>query len=60
MKVEESLNAIFDESSLPTKLSPLVDDGVGEEEAITKNTKIVNINNEEDESIEVDELVNIK
>nr|GEU72906.1 hypothetical protein [Tanacetum cinerariifolium] len=33
----------------PTKLSPLVDDDVGEEEAIRKNTKIVNINNEEDE-----------
>ncbi|GJR92550.1 retrovirus-related pol polyprotein from transposon TNT 1-94 [Tanacetum coccineum] len=39
------------------KLSPLVDDDVGEEEAIRKNTKIVNINNEEDESIEVDEIV---
>nr|GEW77753.1 zf-CCHC domain-containing protein/UBN2 domain-containing protein [Tanacetum cinerariifolium] len=43
----------------PTKLSPFVDD-VGEEEAIRKNTKIVNTNNEEDESIEVDEIVNIK
>ncbi|GJW08439.1 retrovirus-related pol polyprotein from transposon TNT 1-94 [Tanacetum coccineum] len=46
----------------PTKLSLLVDDDVGEEEAIKKNTKIVNNNNEEeeDESIEVDEIVNIK
>ncbi|GJR58504.1 reverse transcriptase domain-containing protein [Tanacetum coccineum] len=44
----------------PTKLSPLVDDDVGEEEAIKKNTKVVNNNNEEDESIEVDEIVNIK
>ncbi|GJY95033.1 retrovirus-related pol polyprotein from transposon TNT 1-94 [Tanacetum coccineum] len=60
MKVEESLNVTFDESSPPTKLSPLVDDDVGEEEAIRKNTKIVNINNEEDESIEVDEIINIK
>ncbi|GJY74899.1 retrovirus-related pol polyprotein from transposon TNT 1-94 [Tanacetum coccineum] len=60
MKVEESLNVTFDESPPPTKLSPLVDDDVGEEEAIRKNTKIVNINNEEDESIEVDEIVNIK
>ncbi|GKB83615.1 retrovirus-related pol polyprotein from transposon TNT 1-94, partial [Tanacetum coccineum] len=42
------------------KLSPLVDDDVGEEEAIRKNTKIVNTNNEEDESIEVEEIVNIK
>ncbi|GJX18245.1 retrovirus-related pol polyprotein from transposon TNT 1-94 [Tanacetum coccineum] len=60
MKVEESLNVTFDESPPPTKLSPLVDDDVGEEEAIRKNTKIVNTNNEEDESIEVDEIVNIK
>ncbi|GJS19372.1 retrovirus-related pol polyprotein from transposon TNT 1-94 [Tanacetum coccineum] len=34
MKVEESLNVTFDESPPPTKLSPLVDDDVGEEEAI--------------------------
>ncbi|GJY48757.1 retrovirus-related pol polyprotein from transposon TNT 1-94 [Tanacetum coccineum] len=60
MKVEESLNVIFDESPPPTKLSPLVVDDVGEEEAIKKNTKVVNNNNEEDESIEVDEIVNIK
>ncbi|GKA36867.1 retrovirus-related pol polyprotein from transposon TNT 1-94 [Tanacetum coccineum] len=60
MKVEESLNMIFDESPPPTKLSPLIDDDVGKEEAIKKNTKIVNTNNEEDESIEVDEIVNIK
>ncbi|GKD86240.1 hypothetical protein Tco_1357394 [Tanacetum coccineum] len=60
MKVEESLNMTFDESPPPTKLSPLVDDDVGEEEAIRKNTKIVNTNNEEDESMEVEEIVNIK
>ncbi|GJT79775.1 retrovirus-related pol polyprotein from transposon TNT 1-94 [Tanacetum coccineum] len=60
MKVEESLNVTFDESPPPTKLSPLVDDDVGEEEAIINNTKVVNYNNEEDESIEVDEVVNIK
>ncbi|GKD52080.1 retrovirus-related pol polyprotein from transposon TNT 1-94 [Tanacetum coccineum] len=60
IKVEESLNVTFDESPPPTKLSPLVDDDVGEEEAIRKNTKIININNKEDESIEVDEIVNIK
>ncbi|GJY17918.1 hypothetical protein Tco_0389409, partial [Tanacetum coccineum] len=60
MKVEESLNVTFDESPPPTKLSPLVDDDVGEEEATRKNTKIVNTNNEKDESIEVDEIVNIK
>ncbi|GKC71908.1 retrovirus-related pol polyprotein from transposon TNT 1-94 [Tanacetum coccineum] len=60
MKVEESLNVTFDESPPPTKLSPLGDDDVGEEEAIRKNTKIVITNNEEDESIEVDEIINIK
>ncbi|GKA07066.1 hypothetical protein Tco_0686290 [Tanacetum coccineum] len=60
MKVEESLNVTFDESPHPTKLSPLVDDDVGEEKAIRNNTKVVNNNNEEDESIEVDEVVNIK
>nr|GEY46396.1 reverse transcriptase domain-containing protein [Tanacetum cinerariifolium] len=59
MKVKESLNVTFNESP-PTKLSPLVDDDVGEEEAIRKNTKIINIDNEENESIEVDEIVNIK
>nr|GEV30871.1 copia protein [Tanacetum cinerariifolium] len=47
-------------SILLPKLSPLVDDDVSEEESIRKNTKIVNTNNEEDESIEVDEIVNIK
>ncbi|GKE31290.1 retrovirus-related pol polyprotein from transposon TNT 1-94 [Tanacetum coccineum] len=39
----------------------MVDDDVGEEEAIKNNTKVVKSNNnEEDESIEVDEVVNIK
>ncbi|GJX61457.1 hypothetical protein Tco_0294357 [Tanacetum coccineum] len=60
MKVEESLNVTFDKSPPPTKLSPLVDDDVGEEEAIENHTKLVNNNNVEDESIEVDEVVNIK
>ncbi|GKB79190.1 retrovirus-related pol polyprotein from transposon TNT 1-94 [Tanacetum coccineum] len=58
--VEESLNVTFDEIPPPTKLSPLLDDDVGEEEAIKRNTKVVNNNNEEDESIEVDKIVNIK
>ncbi|GJS66670.1 hypothetical protein Tco_0681234 [Tanacetum coccineum] len=60
ISIEESLNVTFDESPPPTKLSPLVDDDVGEEEAIKRNTKVVNNINEEDESIEVDEIVNIK
>ncbi|GJZ60964.1 hypothetical protein Tco_0617101, partial [Tanacetum coccineum] len=60
MKVKESLNMEFNETSPPTKLSPLVDDDVGEEEAIENNTKVLNNSNKEDESIEVDEVVNIK
>ncbi|GKA78764.1 retrovirus-related pol polyprotein from transposon TNT 1-94 [Tanacetum coccineum] len=60
MKVKESLNVTFDESPPPTKLSPLVDDDVGEEEAIENNIKVVNNNNIEDEFVEVDEVVNIK
>nr|GEU39542.1 hypothetical protein [Tanacetum cinerariifolium] len=60
MKVEELVKVTFDESPLPTKLLPLVDDDVGEEESIKKNTRVVNNKNEEDESIEVDEVVNIK
>ncbi|GKB18391.1 hypothetical protein Tco_0852314 [Tanacetum coccineum] len=60
MKVKESLNVIFDESPPYTKLSPLVDDDVGVEQAIRKNTTIVNTNNKEEESIEVDEIVSIK
>ncbi|GKB60194.1 retrovirus-related pol polyprotein from transposon TNT 1-94, partial [Tanacetum coccineum] len=58
--VEESLKVTFDESPSPTKLSPLVDDDVGEEEAIERNIKVGNNNNIEDESIEIDEVVNIK
>ncbi|GKD18568.1 hypothetical protein Tco_1207726 [Tanacetum coccineum] len=60
MKVKESLNVIFDESAPPTKISPLVDDDVGEEETIENNIRVVNNNNLKDESIEVDEVVNIK
>ncbi|GJU19540.1 hypothetical protein Tco_1152882 [Tanacetum coccineum] len=55
MNVEESLNVTFDESPPPTKLSLLVDDDVGEEEAIENNTKVLNNNN-----VEVDKVVNIK
>ncbi|GJW00931.1 hypothetical protein Tco_1556182 [Tanacetum coccineum] len=60
MKVKESLNVTFDESPPPTKLSSLVDDDVGEEEAIKNNIKVVNNNNIEDESVEVDDVINIK
>ncbi|GJR86398.1 retrovirus-related pol polyprotein from transposon TNT 1-94, partial [Tanacetum coccineum] len=57
---EESLNKTFDESPPPTKLSPLVDDDIGEEEAIENNVKVANDNNIEDESLEVEKVVNIK
>ncbi|GJR37012.1 retrovirus-related pol polyprotein from transposon TNT 1-94 [Tanacetum coccineum] len=60
MKVEESLNVTLNESPPPTKLSPLVDDDIGEEKAIENNIKVVNNNNIEDESIEVDNVINIK
>ncbi|GJX22062.1 hypothetical protein Tco_0226507 [Tanacetum coccineum] len=56
MKVEESLNVTFDEIPLPTKLSQLVDDDVGEEEAIERKVKVDN-NNVEVESIEVDKYI---
>ncbi|GJZ76453.1 retrovirus-related pol polyprotein from transposon TNT 1-94, partial [Tanacetum coccineum] len=58
MKVEESLNVTLDESPPPIKSSPLVDDDVGEEEAIEGKVKVDN--NVETESIEVYEVVNIK
>nr|GEW31963.1 alpha/beta hydrolases superfamily protein [Tanacetum cinerariifolium] len=60
IRVEESLNVTFDKSPPSFKLSPLVDDDVGEEEGIENNTKVVNNNNIDDESIEVEEVVNIK
>ncbi|GJV39344.1 retrovirus-related pol polyprotein from transposon TNT 1-94 [Tanacetum coccineum] len=60
MKIEESLNVIFDETPLPSKTSPLVDDDLDEEEAI-KVTEKKNIEYDtEDETLEVDEIVNIK
>ncbi|GKA88392.1 retrovirus-related pol polyprotein from transposon TNT 1-94 [Tanacetum coccineum] len=60
MKVEESLNMIFDETPPPSKTSPLVDDDLDEEEAI-KVTEKKNLENDiEDETLEIDEMVNIK
>nr|GEU74486.1 retrovirus-related Pol polyprotein from transposon TNT 1-94 [Tanacetum cinerariifolium] len=60
MKIKESLNVTFDETSSPSKTSPLVDDELDEEEAI-KVTKKKNLENKiEDETLEIDEVVNIK
>ncbi|GJY56935.1 retrovirus-related pol polyprotein from transposon TNT 1-94 [Tanacetum coccineum] len=59
-KVEESLNVTFDETPPPFKTSPLVDDDLDEEEAI-KVTEKKNLENDiVDETLEIDEIVNIK
>ncbi|GJW23279.1 retrovirus-related pol polyprotein from transposon TNT 1-94, partial [Tanacetum coccineum] len=59
-KVEESLNVTFDETPPPFKKSPLVDDDLDEEEAI-KVTEKKNLENDiEDETLEIDEIDNIK
>ncbi|GKC20436.1 retrovirus-related pol polyprotein from transposon TNT 1-94 [Tanacetum coccineum] len=60
MKIEESLNVTFDETLPPSKTSPLVDDDLDKQEAI-KATKKKNLENDiDDETLEVDEIVNIK
>ncbi|GJX79079.1 retrovirus-related pol polyprotein from transposon TNT 1-94, partial [Tanacetum coccineum] len=60
MKIEESLNVTFDETPLPSKTSPLVDDDLDEVEAI-KVTEKKNLKNDiEDETSEIDRIVNIK
>ncbi|GJQ98496.1 retrovirus-related pol polyprotein from transposon TNT 1-94 [Tanacetum coccineum] len=59
-KVEESLNVTFDETPPPSKTSPLLDDDLDEEEAI-KVTEKKNLKNDiVDETLEVDEIINIK
>ncbi|GKA72721.1 retrovirus-related pol polyprotein from transposon TNT 1-94 [Tanacetum coccineum] len=59
-KIEESLNVTFDETPPPSKTSPLVDDDLDKEEAI-KVTEKKNLENDiEDETLEIDEIVNIK
>ncbi|GJV98562.1 retrovirus-related pol polyprotein from transposon TNT 1-94 [Tanacetum coccineum] len=59
-KIEESINVTFDETPPPSKTSPLVDDDLDEEEAI-KVIKKKNLEYDfEDETLEVDEMVNIK
>nr|GEU38740.1 retrotransposon protein, putative, Ty1-copia subclass [Tanacetum cinerariifolium] len=59
-KVKESLNMTFNETPPPYKTSPVVDDDLDEEEAI-KVTEKKNLENDiEDETIGIDEIVNIK
>ncbi|GJU25298.1 hypothetical protein Tco_1163919 [Tanacetum coccineum] len=59
-KVEESLNVTFDETPPPSKTSPLVDDDLDEEEAIKVTKKKILENDIVDETLEIDEIVNIK
>ncbi|GJW84278.1 retrovirus-related pol polyprotein from transposon TNT 1-94 [Tanacetum coccineum] len=59
-KIEESLNVTFDETPPPSKKSPLVDDDLDEKEAIREIKKKNLENIIEDETLEIDEIVNIK
>ncbi|GKE40411.1 retrovirus-related pol polyprotein from transposon TNT 1-94 [Tanacetum coccineum] len=60
MKIEESLDVIFDEAPSPYKSSPLMDDDLDEEETF-KIVENKNLENDvEDEVLEIDEIVNIK
>ncbi|GJW57370.1 retrovirus-related pol polyprotein from transposon TNT 1-94 [Tanacetum coccineum] len=59
-KIEESLNMTFDETPPPSKTSPLVDDDLDEEEAIREIEKKNLENVVEDETLEIDEIINIK
>ncbi|GJW39605.1 zf-CCHC domain-containing protein [Tanacetum coccineum] len=59
-KIEESLNVTFDETPPPSKTSPLVDDDLDEEEAI-REIENKNLENAvEDETLEIDDIINIK
>ncbi|GJS99332.1 hypothetical protein Tco_0820502 [Tanacetum coccineum] len=60
MKVKEPLNVTFDETLPPPKTSPLEDDDLIEEDAI-KVSEIKPLSNDvEDDSLESNEIVNIK
>nr|GEX29211.1 retrovirus-related Pol polyprotein from transposon TNT 1-94 [Tanacetum cinerariifolium] len=60
-KIKESLNMTFDETPSLSKTSPLVDDDLDEdEEAIKVTEKTILENDIEDETLEIDEIVNIK
>ncbi|GJS39056.1 retrovirus-related pol polyprotein from transposon TNT 1-94 [Tanacetum coccineum] len=60
MKIKESLIVTFNETPPPSTTSPLVDDDLDEVEAI-KVTEKKNLENDiEDETLEIDEIVNIK
>nr|GEX51570.1 UBN2 domain-containing protein [Tanacetum cinerariifolium] len=56
-KIEKLLNVTFDETPPPSKISPLVDDDLDEEEAIraTENKNLENV--VEDETLEIDKNI---
>ncbi|GJR57284.1 retrovirus-related pol polyprotein from transposon TNT 1-94 [Tanacetum coccineum] len=59
-KIEESLNVTFDKTPPPSKTSPLVDDDSDEEEDIMEIEKKNLEHVVEDETLEIDKIVNIK
>nr|GEU62217.1 reverse transcriptase domain-containing protein [Tanacetum cinerariifolium] len=59
-KIKVSLNVTFDETPSPSKTSPLVDDDLDEDEAIREAKKNNLENIVEDETLEIDEIVNNK
>nr|GEW91093.1 copia protein [Tanacetum cinerariifolium] len=58
--LEESLNMTFDETPPPSKMSPMVDDDLDEDQAIKVAEKKALENDIENETLEVDEIINIK
>ncbi|GKA09529.1 copia protein [Tanacetum coccineum] len=59
-KIKESLNVTFDETPPPSKTSPLVDDDLDKEEEIKVTEKKILENDIKDETLKIDEVVNIK
>nr|GEU75086.1 copia protein [Tanacetum cinerariifolium] len=59
-KVKESLNVTFDETPPSSKTSPLVDDYLDKDETIKVIEKKNLENDIQDETLEIDEIVNIK
>nr|GEW79436.1 zf-CCHC domain-containing protein/DUF4219 domain-containing protein/UBN2 domain-containing protein [Tanacetum cinerariifolium] len=59
-QIKKSLNVTFNETPPPSKTSPLVDDDLDEEEAIKVTEKKNLENNIKDETLEINEVVNIK
>nr|GFA24553.1 hypothetical protein CTI12_AA182560 [Tanacetum cinerariifolium] len=60
MKIKESLNVTFDETPPLSETLPLVDDDLDDDKAVKVTEKKNLDNNIEDETLEVDEVVNIK